>query len=173
MRLRIKRQMRPFILAATLVASCSDPPSQEAPSIETSEISAEAMEAPDLPDHVFINLLPWGEVDFSRGEFSSLDTCTEFVRSLPNYSGYTTAERCEPLTDPIYCSVWKDGDTPLEQVGCFKGVGGCEVELRRHELLAESGSRTIISRCEPAALADAWAKFRGTETTDLNNIPSR
>jgi len=171
---RIKLQTRPLptILAATLVATCSAPPSQEAPSIETAEISTEAIEAPDLPDHIFINLLPWGEIDFSRGEFSGLDTCTEFVRSLPNYSGYTTAERCEPLTDPIYCSVWKDGDTPLEQIGCFKGVGGCEVELRRHELLAESGSRTIVSQCEPASLADAWAKFRGAETTDLTNIPS-
>ena len=114
---------------------------------------------PVAPELVFINLLPWGEVDFTRGQFPSLGDCNALVRSFPNYSFYTTPERCEPLDDPVYCTVWQDED-PIDRIGCFKGVGGCEIELRRHDLLAESGSRTIARRCEPLSLADAWAKFQ-------------
>ena len=112
------------------------------------------------PQPTFINLLPWGEVDFTRGEFPSRDACNAFVRALPNYSGYTTPERCEPLDDPVYCTEWQDPDDPRASLDCFRGVGGCEVELRRHDLLAESRGRTIAARCEPSPLADAWARYQ-------------
>ena len=116
----------------------------------------------ETPALVLINLLPWGTVDFARGEFPSLADCDAFVRALPTYSFYTTAERCEPIDDPVYCTVWQEGDNDGEHIGCSKGVGGCEVELRRHDLLAESGARTITERCEPFALEDAWQRHQAS-----------
>jgi hypothetical protein len=80
------------------------------------------------------------------------------VRALPNYSGYTTAERCQPIDDPVYCTGWQDNEG--DHLDCFKGVGGCEVELKRHDLLAESGTRTIATRCEPSPLEDAWTRYQ-------------
>ncbi len=112
------------------------------------------------PQPTFINLLPWGEVDFTRGEFPSREACNAFVRALPGYSGYTTPERCEPIDDPVYCTVWQDPDDPQARIDCFRGVGGCEVELQRHDLLAESRGRTIAARCGPTSLADAWAQYQ-------------
>ena len=165
----IERQTCPWlrasVLTCALVAACSAPSPEEAHFPAAPEIGPASLDQPEEPKLIFINLLPWGEIDFSRGDFLSLDTCTQLVRSLPNYSGYTTAERCEPITDPIYCSVWQDKDDRYDQIGCFKGVGGCEVELRRHDLLAESGNRTIITRCEPYSLGDAWARFQTDEST--------
>jgi hypothetical protein len=119
---------------------------------------AQVVDEPIEPKWVFINLLPWGEVDFTRGEFPSLDDCNTFVRALPTYSGYTTAERCQRIDDPVYCTAWQDDGA--EHIGCFKGVGGCEVGLKRHDLLAQSGARTIATRCEPLALDEAWALYQ-------------
>ena len=116
------------------------------------------VDEPIEPKLVFINLLPWGKVDFARGEYPSLGDCNTFVRALPNYSGYTTAERCQPIDDPVYCTAWQDDEG--DHIDCFKGVGGCEVELMRHDLLAESGARTIAARCEPSALDEAWALYQ-------------
>lgn len=122
------------------------------------DTTASVAEAPAAPQPTFINLLPWGKVDFARGQFPSAGDCNTFVRGLPNYSGYTTAERCQPIDDPVYCTSWQDEDG--HHLDCFKGVGGCEVELKRHDLLAESGARTIDARCEPSPLEDAWARFQ-------------
>ena len=158
------------VLACALIA-CTAPEPSEVPTTSDVQISADVVAAPEQPELIFINLLPWGEIDFSRGDFQSIDACTELVRSMPNYSGYTTPERCESITDPVYCSVWQDGDDPQERIGCFKGIGGCEVELRRHDLLAESGNRTIITRCEPSTLVDAWAHAQ-TETAIVTSTPS-
>ena len=158
------------VLTCTLIA-CAAPEPGEVPTKSDVEISADVVAAPETPELIFINLLPWGEIDFSRGDFQSIDTCTELVRSMPNYSGYTTPERCESITDPVYCSVWQDDDEQ-KRIGCFKGIGGCEVELRRHDLLAESGNRTIITRCEPSTLVDAWAHAQ-TETPIVTQAPSQ
>jgi hypothetical protein len=125
---------------------------------QDAEPRAQVVDEPIEPKLVFINLLPWGEVDFTRGEFPSLGDCNTFVRALPNYSGYTTAERCQPIDDPVYCTAWQDDEG--DHIDCFKGVGGCEVELKRHDLLAESGARTIAARCEPSALDEAWALYQ-------------
>ncbi len=122
--------------------------------------AAETAEPVSEPERTFINLLPWAEVDFTRGEFPSQEECNAFVRALPGYSGYTTPERCEPIDDPVYCTVWEDPDDPQVRMDCFKGVGGCEVELQRHDLLAASRGRTIAARCEPTPLADAWAQYQ-------------
>ncbi len=133
------------------------PDADAAPDIPAAVVSSE----PDPgPQPTFINLLPWGEVDFSRGEFPSRDDCNAFVSALPNYSRYTTPERCEPIEDPVYCTEWQDPDDPQASLDCFRGVGGCEVELRRHDLLAESRGRTVAARCEPASLADAWTRYQ-------------
>ena len=158
------------VLPCALIA-CAAPETGEVPTTSDLEISAEAVAQPEKQELIFINLLPWGEIDFSRGDFQSIDACTELVRSMPNYSGYTTPERCESITDPVYCSVWQDDDDPQEHSGCFKGIGGCEVELRRHDLLAESGNRTIITRCEPSPLVDAWAQAQ-TETAIVTSTPN-
>ena len=152
-------------LAVLLVVSCSGGgPAGEQPGAADDDTpaaaTAEAPEPDPGPQPTFINLLPWGEVDFSRGEFPSRDACDAFVSALPNYSRYTTPERCEPLDDPVYCTEWQDPDDPQTGLDCFRGVGGCEVELRRHDLLAESRGRTLASRCEPASLADAWARYQ-------------
>ena len=153
-------------LAVIVAASCggSGSPARDTAADPAPEIAAAEAPEPDPgPQPTFINLLPWGEVDFSRGEFPSRDACDAFVSALPNYSRYTTPERCEPLDDPVYCTEWQDPDDPQTGLDCFRGVGGCEVELRRHDLLAESRGRTLASRCEPASLADAWARYQ-----DLN-----
>ena len=125
--------------------------------------AAENPGAASEPEPTFINLLPWGEVDFTRGEFPSRDACNAFVRALPGYSGYTTPERCEPIDDPVYCTVWQDPDDPQARIDCFKGVGSCGVELQRHDMLAESRGRTIDARCEPTPLADAWARYQSRQ----------
>lgn len=157
-------------LALLLAASCSGgggaPGAASSPAADAVPDVAAAAEAPEPdpgPQPTFINLLPWGEVDFTRGQFPSRDDCNAFVRALPNYSGYTTPERCEPIDDPVYCTEWRDPDDPQAGLDCFRGVGGCEVELRRHDLLAESRGRTLAARCEPASLGDAWARYQ-----DLN-----
>ncbi len=126
-------------------------------------VAAGTFESDTGPEPTFINLLPWGEVDFTRGEFPSREACNAFVRALPGYSGYTTPERCEPIDDPVYCTEWQDPDDPQTRIDCFKGVGGCEVELPRHDLLAESRGRTIAARCGPASLADAWARYQSRQ----------
>ena len=155
--------------AVLLAASCGGgAPAGARPgaAADAAPVAAEAPEPDPGPQPTFINLLPWGEVDFSRGEFPSRDACNAFVSALPNYSRYTTPERCEPIDDPVYCTEWQDPDDPGATLDCFRGVGGCEVELRRHDLLADSGGRTIEARCEPASLADAWARYR-----DINPDP--
>ena len=152
--------------AVLVAASCggnSPPGAATNPAADAVPDVAAAAEAPEPdpgPQPTFINLLPWGEVDFTRGEFPSQDACDAVVRALPNYSRYTTPERCEPIDDPVFCTEWQDADDPRATIDCFRGVGGCEVELRRHDLLAESGGRTIAARCEPAPLADAWARYQ-------------
>jgi hypothetical protein len=156
------------VLTCALIA-CAAPGPGEVPTTDDVEISADVDAIPEKPELVFINLLPWGEIDFSRGDFQSIDTCNELVRSMPNYSGYTTPERCESITDPVYCSVWQDNDEQV-RIGCFKGIGGCEVELRRHDLLAESGDRTIITRCGPSTLANAWTQAQ-TEAPIVTQAP--
>ena len=156
-----------LLAALTALAGCttSEAP-DDANGPRPAETVAQSAADPVEPALVFINLLPWGEVDFARGAFASLGTCNAFVRALPSYSFYTTAERCQPLEDPVYCSVWRDVDDDHDGVGCFKGVGGCEIELRRHDLLVETGVRTVTARCEPYALDDAWQQYQvATETT--------
>lgn len=166
----LSKHARPALggFALLLAASCGDGPAGAPPGagVDAAPEVAAAADTPEPdpgPQPTFINLLPWGEVDFTRGEFPSRDECNAFVRALPNYSGYTTPERCEPIDDPVYCTEWQDPDDPQTGLDCFRGVGGCEVELRRHDLLAESRGRTLAARCEPASLADAWARYR-----DLN-----
>ncbi len=154
-------------LAVLVAASCGGdgpagarpgPVADAAPDVTAA--TAETPEPDPGPEPTFINLLPWGEVDFTRGEFPSREACDAFVRALPGYSGYTTPERCEPIDDPVYCTVWQDRDDPQARIDCFRGVGGCEVELQRHDLLAESRGRTIAARCGPTSLADAWAQYQ-------------
>ena len=158
-----------LLAALVALAGCT---TSEAPddangpqSAETDTVAQRAAD-PVEPALVFINLLPWGKVDFASGEFASLGTCNAFVRALPSYSFYTTSERCQLLDDPVYCTVWQEGDAATPRVDCFKGVGGCEVELNRHDLLAESGAQTIAARCEPSPLDDAWQQYQAaTEAT--------
>ncbi len=147
------------VLLLLLAAGCNGP--APAPDAGTAN-AAPAAQAPDVapdPALVFINLLPWGQVDFSRGRFPTMGDCNRLVRSLPNYSFYTTPERCESIEDPVYCTAWQDPGEP-GRLDCFKGVGGCDVELKRHDLLAESGGRTVTARCEPSSLADAWTRYQ-------------
>ena len=118
---------------------------------------------PAAPELVFINLLPWGAVDFARGRFPSLGDCNALVRSFPSYSFYTTPERCEPIDDPVYCTVWRDGNAERDSIDCHKSPGGCEIELRRHDLLAESGTHVIAQRCEAFTLEDAWERYQASE----------
>ncbi len=157
-----------LIAALTALAGCTTseaPDDADGPRPAETETVAQSAADPVEPALVFINLLPWGEVDFARGAFASLGTCNAFVRALPNYSFYTTSERCQSLEDPVYCSVWRDVDDDHGGIGCFKGVGGCEIELRRHDLLVETGTRTVTARCQPYALADAWQQYQvATET---------
>ena len=143
------------LVALVSIAACT----ASAPS-DTQDVgpTAEVADEPIAPQPTFINLLPWGKVDFTRGQFASMGECNTFVRALPNYSGYTTAERCQPIDDPVYCTGWQDDEG--DHLDCFKGVGGCEVELKRHDLLAESGTRTIATRCEPSPLEDAWTRYQ-------------
>lgn len=131
-----------------------------APAVEP-EPAANSESAAPPPSPAFINLLPWGKIDFSRGEFPSLRTCNGWVRALPTYSFYTTPERCEPLEDPLYCTRWQDPDGPAE-IDCFKGRGGCEVELPRHEMREENSGRVIEGRCEPTPLAQAWSEYQAS-----------
>ena len=149
-----------------LEACTGDDTSGEADTETTAEATAVATETAESSGLIFINLLPWGEVDFTRGEFPSLGDCNAVVRALPSYSFYTTPERCEPIDDPVYCTVWRDGDDDRDSIGCHKGPGGCEIELKRHDLLAEAGTRTVSARCEPFPLDDAWEQFRPTATQD-------
>jgi hypothetical protein len=142
------------LLSLTVMGCTASGPS----STLDADAAAPVVEEPIVPQPTFINFLPWGKVDFARGQFPSADDCNTFVRGLPNYSGYTTAERCQPIDDPVYCTAWQDEDG--NHLDCFKGVGGCEVELKRHDLLAESGARTVGARCEPSPLEDAWARFQ-------------
>ncbi len=159
----------PLIIAAALsllhAAACTGPPPAPDTGLAEAEPAAQARDGASEPDLVFINLLPWGRVDFSRGRFATMGECNGLVRALPNYSFYTTPERCEPIEDPVYCTAWHDTGEP-RRLDCFKGVGGCEVELKRHDLLAESGGRTIGARCEPSPLADAWARYQTLSAPD-------
>ena len=167
----IWRHARPALggFALLLAASCGDGsagagsgPAAAAPSGPDAPAVAET--APDPgPQPTFISLLPWGEVDFARGEFPSRDACNAFVRAQPGYSGYTSPERCERIDDPVHCTVWRDPDDPRDRMDCFRGAGGCEVELRRHDLLVESRGRRMAARCEPTSLADAWARHQALE----------
>lgn len=150
------------LLLAAACTTSSAPADGDTSGDAAADMAARGDTEPDPPALVLINLLPWGTVDFARGEFPSLADCDAFVRALPTYSFYTTSERCEPIDDPVYCTVWQDGDTDREHVGCTKGVGGCEVELRRHDLLAESGDRTMTERCAPFTLEDAWARHQAS-----------
>ncbi|MDA1095179.1 MAG: hypothetical protein O3A25_18225 [Acidobacteria bacterium] len=143
-------------LLLSAVGACTESTPSETPDA-TSTVPV-VDDEPAGPQPTFINLLPWAKVDFARGRFPSADDCNMFVRALPNYSGYTAAERCEPIDDPVYCTAWSDDEE--KHLDCFKGSGGCEVELKRHDLMAESGARTIAQRCEPSALEDAWARFQ-------------
>ena len=165
MRLHCPRHPSAWLVVATtfsLLAACT---TSSAPEETTGPQDAGAetpVPGPAAPEFVFINQLPWGEIDFARGQFPSLGDCNALVRSFPTYSFYTTPERCEPIDDPVYCTVWHDDDDPSARIGCFKGVGGCEIELRRHDLLAESGTRVIAQRCEPFSLEDAWERYQAS-----------
>jgi hypothetical protein len=147
------------LTALVLMASCTSPdPVSRLPDTHDAAQALQIVDEPVEPTLVFINLLPWAKVDFTRGAFASLAACNAFVRALPNYSGYTTAERCEPLEDPVSCTVWQDDQGA--HLDCFKGVGGCEIELKRHDLLVASGVRTIAERCEPSPLYEAWTRYQ-------------
>jgi len=159
MHLRHGHVLLVFLLATTLACSANDHPDTPA-ALDEPESTEPAEEVAAAPMSTFINLLPWGKIDFTRGEFPSQDDCNAFVRDLPNYSFYTTPERCEPIVDPVYCTGWQDTDMETPQIDCFRGIGGCEVELKRHDMLAESGSRTISSRCGALSLEDAWARYQ-------------
>ena len=153
------------VTACSLLAACSTsgaPAETSGPEDAGAETTVREPAAPEL---VFITLLPWGELDFARGQFPSLGDCNALVRSLPAYSFYTTPERCEPIDDPVYCTVWHDADDDRDSIGCHKGPGGCEIELRRHDLIAETGSRAIAQRCEPFSLEDAWTRYQASEPT--------
>ena len=97
---------------------------REANTETPAEAAAVGTETAESSGLIFINLLPWGEVDFTRGEFPSLGDCNAVVRALPTYSFYTTPERCEPIDDPVYCTVWRDGDDDRDSIACHKGPGG-------------------------------------------------
>ena len=142
-----------------LVACTADSAVGEAETGPAAKGDAVAAQGTEDPGPIFINLEPWGEVDFGRGQFPSRDACLAFVRALPTYSFYTTPERCESIVDPVYCTVWRDGDDDHDSIGCHKGPGGCEIELRRHDLGVEAGTRTVSARCEPYALDDAWERY--------------
>ena len=137
---------------------------REANTETPAEAAAVGTETAESSGLIFINLLPWGEVDFTRGEFPSLGDCNAVVRALPTYSFHTTSERCEPIDDPVYCTVWRDGNDDRDSIACHKGPGGCEIELRRHDLLAETGTRTVSARCEPFPLDDAWERYHASQT---------
>ena len=147
-----------FVALVSMAGCIGSDPADGHTDLQDVAPAAQVVDEPIEPKLVFINLLPWGEVDFTRGVFPSLDDCNTFVRALPNYSGYTTAERCQSIDDPVYCTGWQDAEG--DHIDCFKGVGGCEVELKRHDLLAESGARTIAARCQPSALDEAWARYQ-------------
>ena len=154
---------------ATCTASSAPEAADGRGTVDTETVALTESE-PAEPELVFINLLPWGEVDFERGEFPSIGACNAFVRALPAYSNYTTPERCQPIADPVYCTTWRDDDDEHDRIGCFKGVGGCEIELRRHDLLAESGTRTIADRCQPFSLADAWARYQSSAPDAADSV---
>ena len=158
-----------LLAALTALAGCTTaeaPDDANGPRRAETEAVAQSATDPVEPELVFINLLPWGQIDFARGEFASLGTCNAFVRALPTYSFYTTSERCQPIEEPVYCTVWRDEEDDRNSIGCHKGPGGCEIELRRHDLAVEAEMRTISARCEPYALADAWQRYRvATEAT--------
>lgn len=151
----------------TLVACTVDNAVDEADTGTTGQGDAVAAEGTEAPGPMFISLEPWGEVDFERGQFPSRDACLALVRSLPTYSFYTTSERCESIIDPVYCTVWRDGDDDRDSIGCHKGPGGCEIELRRHDLGVEAGTRTVSARCEAYALDDAWEQYLAATQTTL------
>ena len=158
---RVATHLTAGLVALVFMAACtSSGPAdgrQDQDAAQAMQVTDESVE-PVEPTQVFINLLPWAKVDFTRGVFPSLADCNAFVRLLPNYSGYTTAERCESLDDPVHCTAWQDDEGA--HLDCFKGVGGCEVELKRHDLLAESGARSIAERCEPSGLDEAWTRYQ-------------
>jgi hypothetical protein len=166
MRIEIPRPPGAWIAAFCIVpclslTGCTTDTPEDGSDRQTASVAEQAAETDDPPSGpTFINLLPWGTVDFERGAFPSQGECNAFVRALPNYSGYTTPERCQPIEDPVYCTVWQDDEDAVAHIACVKGVGGCEIELRRHDLLAESGTRTIAERCEPYSLADAWERYQ-------------
>ncbi len=149
-----------------LVACTGDDFSDEADTETPGEADAGASETAESSGPIFINLLPWGAVDFAGGEFSSLADCNAFVRALPTYSFYTTPERCEPIDDPVYCTIWRNGYDESNRIGCHTGPGGCEIALKRHDLLSETGTRRVTARCEPHVLADAWEQYRQAATQD-------
>ena len=153
-----------FLAGSLTLCGCTAPELDPGVSPTDAEQSVPIQEPVEESLPVFISLLPWGEIDFSRGQFPSFDACNAFVRTLPGYSGYTTPERCEPLPEPVYCTRWQEGDDSVSRIGCFKGIGGCEIELRRHDLLAENDQYSIIGRCEAHALNDAWALYQTIDT---------
>ena len=158
-----------FLAGSLTVCSCTTTELDPSAPPTDSEQSVPIMETVEESLPVFISLLPWGEIDFSRSQFQTFDACNTFVRALPGYSGYTTPERCEPLPESVYCTRWQEGDDSVSRIGCFKGVGGCEIELRRHDLLAEDDRYSITTRCEAHALNDAWEIYR---TTDAASEPA-
>ena len=87
-----------------------------------------------------------------------------------SYSNYTSPERCESITDPVYCTVWRDGDDGRDSIDCHKGPGGCEIDLARHDRRVEAGARTVTVRCEPLSLDVALARYLAA-TRDSNNTP--
>ena len=144
-------------IACLLVGCNGDAP--EEVSTDTVPLAIQTPPEPEAQFPAFINLLPWGKVDFARGQFPSLGDCNAFVRALPNYSFYTTSERCEPIEDPVYCTRWQEGQGSTE-IDCFRGPRGCEVELPRHDMRAENDDRQVLARCESQLLADAWAEYQ-------------
>ena len=109
------------------------------------------------PGRVTVTLEPWGELELGAGQFSSQADCTAHLRSSGSHSYYTSPERCDAITDPIFCSAWHD-ENASDAIGCHIGIGGCEIDLSRHDLRAEAGTRTVMIRCEPFSLDDAIAR---------------
>ena len=85
MHLRSDHVLLVFVLTTMLACDANDRTDTPA-ALDEPESTEPAEEVAAIPTSTFINLLPWGKIDFTRGEFPSQDDCNAFVRALPNYS---------------------------------------------------------------------------------------
>lgn len=151
-----------FVLFASLItlAACTaNSAPDEAKPQRRPVTTAHTDTEPTGPPGVFVTLEPWGELSFSHGRFQSGPECNAHVRSSGSYSFYTSPERCEPVIDPVFCTVWRDENDDRDSIRCHKGPGGCEIDLARHDLRVESGTRTLTLRCDPFSQDAAWERY--------------